>query len=141
MGCEEVHTRGAASVLDGAALAPNSSEGCMHRRWTRRHVLAGIAGSAAAATAWRPASAESAGDTFKGPGMAMHGEPKYKPGFPHFAYVNPAAPKGGSLYTGVGDATFDSLNPFILQGTVASGIGTYVFDTLMHAAEDEPFSY
>jgi hypothetical protein len=79
MGCEEVHTRGAASVLDGAALAPNSSEGCMHRRWTRRHVLAGIAGSAAAATAWRPASAESAGDTFKGPGMAMHGEPKYKP--------------------------------------------------------------
>ena len=113
----------------------------MHRRWTRRHVLAGFAGTAAAASAWRPAFAETAGETFKGPGLAMHGEPKYKPGFAQFAYVNPAAPKGGSLYTGVGDATFDSLNPFILKGTKASGIETYVFDTLMSASDDEPFSY
>jgi microcin C transport system substrate-binding protein len=113
----------------------------MHRRWTRRHVLAGFAGSAAVATAWRPALAETAGDTLKGPGLAMHGEAKYKPGFAHFAYVNPAAPKGGSLYTGAGDATFDSLNPFILSGTTASGIGSYVFATLMRASDDEPFSY
>lgn len=113
----------------------------MHRRWTRRHVLAGIAGSAAVASAWRPALAETAGETFKGPGLAMHGEPKYKPGFTHFAYVNPAAPKGGSLYTGAGDATFDSLNPFILKGTAAGGVANYVFDSLMHASDDEPFSY
>ncbi len=113
----------------------------MHRRLTRRHVLAGFAGTAAAASAWRPALAETAGETFKGPGLAMHGEPKYKPGFAHFAYVNPAAPKGGALYTGAGDATFDSLNPFILKGTAAGGVVSYVFDSLMHASDDEPFSY
>ena len=112
----------------------------MHRRWTRRHVLAGFAGSAAAAAAWRPARAETAGETFKGPSVAMHGEPKYKPGFAHFDYVNPQAPKAGSLYDGLGDATFDNLNPFILKGTRATGILSYVFDTLMRASDDEPFS-
>ena len=35
----------------------------MHRRLTRRHVLAGFAGTAAAASAWRPALAETAGET------------------------------------------------------------------------------
>ena len=30
-------------------------------------------------------------------GVAMHGEPKYPPDFTHFDYVNPNAPKGGSL--------------------------------------------
>ena len=29
--------------------------------------------------------------------IAMHGEPKYGPGFQHFDYVNPDAPKGGTL--------------------------------------------
>jgi microcin C transport system substrate-binding protein len=71
----------------------------------------------------------------------MHGEANYKPGFAHFGYVNPAAPKGGSLYLGVGDATFDNLNPFILKGSAAGGIGTYAFDSLMRASDDEPFSY
>ena len=30
-------------------------------------------------------------------GIAMHGEPAYPPDFTHFSYVDPAAPKGGSL--------------------------------------------
>ena len=30
-------------------------------------------------------------------GVAMHGEPNYPPGFTHFDYVDPDAPKGGSL--------------------------------------------
>ena len=30
-------------------------------------------------------------------GVAMHGEPAYPADFTHFAYVNPDAPKGGSL--------------------------------------------
>ena len=29
--------------------------------------------------------------------IAMHGTPKYPPGFRYFDYVNPDAPKGGSL--------------------------------------------
>ena len=31
-------------------------------------------------------------------GLAMHGNPKYSSNFPHFDYVNPAAPKGGNLF-------------------------------------------
>ena len=30
-------------------------------------------------------------------GVAMHGEPAYPPDFTHFSYVDPDAPKGGSL--------------------------------------------
>jgi microcin C transport system substrate-binding protein len=109
-------------------------------RFSRRHLLAGLAGSAAAAAVWRPARAETAGETIKGPTLAMHGEPKYKPDFAQFDYVNPRAPKGGSMYDGVGDATFDNLNPFILKGTRAVGVASYVFDTLMRASDDEAFS-
>jgi microcin C transport system substrate-binding protein len=112
----------------------------MTHRFTRRHLLAGLAGSAAAAGVARIAFAQTAGETIKGPSLAMHGAPKYRSDFAHFDYVNPQAPKGGSLYTGVGDATFDSLNPFILKGTYAGGIATYVFDTVMRASDDEPFS-
>ena len=32
-----------------------------------------------------------------GNGFAMSGEPKYGKDFPHFDYVNPDAPKGGSV--------------------------------------------
>ena len=40
----------------------------------------------------------------------MHGEPALPAGFAHFAYANPAAPKGGRMVQGV-LGTFDSLNP------------------------------
>jgi microcin C transport system substrate-binding protein len=112
----------------------------MLSKLSRRHALATLAGGGVAASVWRPALGQSAGDTIKGPGMAMHGEPKYKPGFAHFDYVNPQAPKGGAIYEGVGDATFDNLNPFILKGSAVGAISSYVFDTLMKPSDDEPFS-
>jgi len=72
-------------------------------------------------------------------GIAMHGQPKYPADFAHFDYVKPDAPKGGEVrLSALG--TFDSLNPFILKGVRAAGIGS-TFDTLMTAADDEPFSY
>jgi peptide/nickel transport system substrate-binding protein len=71
--------------------------------------------------------------------IAMHGEPLYPPGFDHFAYVNPDAPKGGTVrYAATG--TFDSLNPFIVRGTPAVGLREYVFESLMARSYDEPFS-
>lgn len=79
-------------------------------------------------------------EIYKAHGMAMHGPPKYRADFTHFAFVNPAAPKGGSMYQGAAGATFDSLNPFVLKGTTASGITSFVFDTLMKSAADEPFT-
>src|SRR5215831_5069065 len=71
-------------------------------------------------------------------GLAMHGDLKYGPGFKHFDYVNPAAPKDGELkQAAVG--TFDSFNPFIVRGNPAAGIGQ-IYDTLMVGSADEPFS-
>lgn len=71
-------------------------------------------------------------------GIAMHGDLKYPADFSHFDYVNPDAPKGGSLKE-ASIGTFDSLNPFIVKGTVADGTGL-LYDSLMTRALDEPFS-
>ncbi|MAZ00385.1 MAG: hypothetical protein CMH32_07610 [Micavibrio sp.] len=71
-------------------------------------------------------------------GMAMHGDLKYGPDFTHFEYVNPNAPKGGTLKEhSIG--TFDNLNGFIMKG-VAAGNLSLLYDTLLSASEDEPFS-
>ncbi|WP_440997337.1 extracellular solute-binding protein [Arhodomonas sp. SL1] len=72
--------------------------------------------------------------------VALYGEPKYPEGFAHFDYVNPDAPKGGTLrLANTAAATFDSLNPYILRGTAAAGLGQ-VFDTLTVRSLDEPFT-
>ena len=71
-------------------------------------------------------------------GLAMHGDLKYGPDFKHFDYVNPEAPKGGTVRLGA-TGTFDSFNPFIIKGTAAGASG-FVYDTLMDDAADEPFS-
>lgn len=71
-------------------------------------------------------------------GIAMHGDLKYPPDFRHFDYVNPDAPKGGTvrLYA---LRTFDTLNPFTLKG-VSAAAARLPFDTLMTESADEPFS-
>ena len=79
-----------------------------------------------------------------GPARAAHGlawgdTPKYQPGFAHFDYVNPDAPKGGTLNL-AGYGSFDKLNPFTLRGLPAAGLGTLMFETLAEASDDEPFS-
>lgn len=72
-------------------------------------------------------------------GLSLYGgELKYPRTFGHFAYVNPAAPKGGAVTLAV-TGTFDSLNPFILKGVPAAGLGQ-VFDTLMVGSADEPLA-
>lgn len=73
-------------------------------------------------------------------GIAMHGEPKYPEGFSHFDYINPDAPKGGSLKMAVVANGFDSFNPFDIRGVAAAGIGNYLYDTLLEYSADEPFS-
>jgi ABC-type oligopeptide transport system substrate-binding subunit len=52
------------------------------------------------------------------PGYAVWGTFKYAPGFTHFEYVNPSAPKGGELRMVAGSriSTFDKYNPFTLKG-------------------------
>ncbi len=72
------------------------------------------------------------------PSAAMGYTPKYPASFKHFDYVNPAAKKGGKLVL-AGTGAFDSFNPFTLKGVSAQGIGL-LFDSLMVASDDEPFS-
>ncbi len=80
----------------------------------------------------------AAGAAAASEGMSLFGDLKYKPGFTHFDYVNPQAPKGGTIrYSAIG--TFDTLNPFVINGVPAAGINM-IFDTLSAAAEDEPAS-
>ncbi len=71
-------------------------------------------------------------------GIAMHGDLKYGPDFSHFDYVNPGAPKGGTVRLGA-IGSFDSLNPFIVKGQAAAG-SSQIYDTLMVNSADEPFS-
>lgn len=76
--------------------------------------------------------------------IAMHGEPALPPDFQNFPYVNPNAPKGGRIDYVV-QGTFDSVNPFIVQGDGARGMfdavfGNTVFDTLMTRSRDEAFT-
>ena len=70
-------------------------------------------------------------------GLSLFGDLKYGPGFPHFDYVNPDAPKGGTMRLASIGTTFDNLNPYIVKGVAAIGIGQ-IFDTLATASEDEP---
>ena len=71
-------------------------------------------------------------------GLSLFGELKYEADFEHFDYVNPDAPKGGRFRErAIG--TFDSLNPFTVQGSPANGL-TLTHDTLMGGALDEPSS-
>ncbi|MCV6612924.1 MAG: extracellular solute-binding protein [Amphritea sp.] len=71
-------------------------------------------------------------------GIAMHGDLKYPAGFNHFDYVNPDAPKGGTVVqSSLG--TYDSFNGFIVKGTQADSLGL-LYDSLMLSSQDEAFS-
>lgn len=60
--------------------------------------------------------------------------------FEGYDYVNPDAPKGGTLNSAV-TGTFDSFNPFVVRGTPAAGLTTFgglLWDTLMQQSLAEP---
>ena len=71
-------------------------------------------------------------------GLAMHGSPKYDKNFKHLDYVNPGAPKGGTIRFGV-YGSYDNLNRVAFKGSRAAGLG-YVHDTLMRRVWDEAFT-
>ena len=73
------------------------------------------------------------------PAMGMGYEPKYPADYKHFDYVSPDAVKGGGIDL-YGLGTFDSLNPYLLKGLSAEGLGTLVFESLLEKSLDEPFS-
>lgn len=91
-------------------------------------LLAGIAPNGANAQEWRTSG-------------SLIGESKYGADFKQYDHVNPEAPKGGTLNSAA-VGTFDSFNPYIVQGTPAVGLasfgGGFLYDTLMEQSVDEP---
>ncbi|WP_322024973.1 extracellular solute-binding protein [Burkholderia sp. BCC1977] len=73
--------------------------------------------------------------------IAQYGEPKYPPGFKHFDYVNPDAPKDGTLVLANPSrlTSFDKFNPFTMRGNPAPGIDL-LFESLATGSSDEPAS-
>jgi len=67
--------------------------------------------------------------------MAEFGEPLYQDGIEHWPYVNPDAPKGGTIVLSA-FGSFDSLNSYILKGEWPRSIGL-VGDSLMVNSADE----
>ena len=68
------------------------------------------------------------------------GEPKYPAGFDHFAYVNPAAPKGGELrlVSNLRVSTFDKYNPFTIKGNAPAYLSSLMFDSLLVGRKTKP---
>ncbi len=97
----------------------------------------------AAAGSLASMGAHASGET-ESHGLSTFGELSLPPDFPHFPYVNPKAPKGGTLRLQIKSAmgnqnfeTFDTLNVYVFKGDGAAGMqGT--FDSLMTSSADEP---
>jgi microcin C transport system substrate-binding protein len=113
------------------------------RSWTLALALAAgpvIAAAAPAASSPPPAVAAAGAST----GHWVHayaafGEPRYPRGFDHFEYVNPAAPKGGTLYLQNPDlrTAFDKLNYYTIKGNAPAGVAIFMIETLAFLGADE----
>lgn len=68
--------------------------------------------------------------------------PKYPKGFAHFDYVNPAAPKGGTLRLRNPDrrSSFDKFNPYTVKGVAPAGLLMFMFESLAVLSLDEPMA-
>jgi microcin C transport system substrate-binding protein len=111
---------------------------------TRRRVLA-LAAGVASASSLRPGLSPSRADgMIEAHGLSAFGDLAYPADFPHFNYVDPSAPKGGT-FSQIGPdrlynqnfLTFNSLNSFILKGDAAQGM-ELTFATLLVRSGDEP---
>lgn len=109
----------------------------------RRHFLSGC--GAAVASTFLPAPAMAKLPTDKALfGLSAFGELKYQPGFTHFEYAAPEAPRGGMFrfqpsywFFNQSTLTFNTLNSFVLGGDAPPRM-ELCFDSLMVRAFDEP---
>lgn len=115
----------------------------MSFRFSRREFVKWAAGAAMILPATRFSLAANPVET-PVHGLSAFGELKYPPGFAHFDYASPQAPRGGRLSFAPPNwgfnqnvQTFDTLNSFVLQGAAPPRM-EFCFDTLMTGAADEP---
>lgn len=100
--------------------------------------LAGLALAAALLGAAAEALAAAHGSY----AMTVYGEPpKYPPGFQHFDYVNPDAPKGGSLSRASMEiGQFNYITPYADQGIAVTQVNDWVYSPLAFRSLDEPYT-
>ncbi len=111
------------------------------RRLAFSVLTAPLAFSGAAAQA----AAAAAADTYTGRwvhAFAAYGPPAKGSDFTHFDYVNPQAPKGGTLRLKNPDrrSSFDKFNPWTTRGNAPAGLLIWMVETLGHLAQDEPMT-
>jgi microcin C transport system substrate-binding protein len=119
-------------------------------RFTRRDLtkaaLAAAAGipilrSVPGGRVWAQTDAEPTPPSGPLHGITMFGEPpKYPADMAHWDYVNPDAPKGGDLRLSALE-TFDSLNSYIVRGTVAEGVDSIYDSLLTHSGDESLIAY
>ena len=68
-------------------------------------------------------------DTVKTHGYSFYGDLTYPEDYPHFAYVNPNAPKGGEISIGT-LGTFDSMHPYTRKGR-AGALSSVMYESLL----------
>ncbi len=105
----------------------------MRQGWPHR-IAAALACIAALSAFTRVAHAGGAGQRHHA--LSLVDPPAHGPDFRHFDWVNPNAPKGGRMRLRA-TGSFDTLNPFTIKGSPASGL-LLVYDTLMASSLAEP---
>jgi len=121
----------------------------------RRRILA-LGGALFASPPWAIAAAaapaDSPSDTSASSGPAItgvwthayaaFGAPKYPRDFKNFEYVDPGAPKGGTLYLRNPDrrTSFDKFNYFTTRGVAPAGLFLFMLEPLAVFAGDEPMT-
>jgi microcin C transport system substrate-binding protein len=102
----------------------------------RRRLCTGLLLCALAGSATITADASLAAEPKRHHALSLVGTPKFDAGFAHFDWVNPDAPKGGSLrQRAIG--SFDTLNEYASKGSPAAGLA-FLNDSLMTTSLDEP---
>lgn len=110
----------------------------MKRNLLTRFFRACIAAAVFSTVWWAPQAWAADGQWVHA--YAAYGEPKYPKGFAHFEYVNPDAPKRGTLYLRNPDrrTSFDKFNPYTVKGSAPAGVTMFLLEPLAMAASDEP---
>ncbi|TVP94614.1 MAG: ABC transporter substrate-binding protein, partial [Roseinatronobacter sp.] len=91
------------------------------------------AGLLIAALIASPVFSETDDDLIRAHGYSFYGDLSYPEGFEHFSYVNPDAPKGGSISISA-QGTFDSMNPFTRRGR-AGLLSSAIYESLLESSE------
>ena len=115
-----------------ASVSASASSGA----WASASSEASDSSEASASVA--SASAPAAGNGWVH-AYAAFGAPKYPRGFDHFEYLNPNAPKGGTLYLPNPDrrTAFDKLNYYTIKGNAPAGVALFMIETLAFLGADE----